>query len=219
VETDVDIYPDLVAEPAVAAPLPDEAPDVTVTELHARVVMRLAAALGYALAGQAAVLTDIFVRAETDQAAPDLLIAPGVAPGRRTVYRLSEDPVPAVTIEVLSPTNRRGEGRVLLERKHAFFSRIGVPRHYEIDPDRGGITTWTRRGGTLVQVASSDSLTGPDLGGVRITTPAPGEVRVFTPDGREVLDPADELARAEEQRRRADRLADRLRSLGVDPDQ
>jgi hypothetical protein len=199
-----------VVEPAVGTRLPDEAVDVTASELHARIVARLAAALGYALAGRAAVLTDIFVRAGDDQAAPDVLVAPGVAAGRRTVYRLADDPVPAVTVEVLSPANREGEGLALLERKRAFFGRIGVPLHLEVDPDYGAISVWQPRAGTLIRVAVADTFTAPEIGGVRITAPGPGEVRVSTPDGREVADPADELARAQ-------RLAAQLRSMGIEP--
>jgi hypothetical protein len=207
-----------VVEPAVAARLPDEAVDVTTNEFHLRLLIRLVTALSYALAGRAAVLGDILVRSDhepvPDQAAPDVLIARGVGPGNRTVYRLSEDPVPAVTVEVLSPANREREGRVLLERKRAFFARIGVPLHIEVDPDRAVVTVWERRGGALVPVHAAAAYTSEDFGGVRVETPTPGEVHVFLPDGREVLDPADEARRADEQARRADRL----RALGVDPD-
>jgi hypothetical protein len=197
-----------VVEPAVATRLPDEAVDITTNEFHLRLLFRLVSALSYALAGQAAVLGDIFVRSDhepvPDQAAPDVLIAPGVRPGGRTVYRLSEDPVPAVTVEVLSPANREREGRALLEKKRAFFGRIGVPLHLEVDPDQAVITVWERRGDVLVPVRRTSSYSFSEYGGVRVETTAPGEVRVYLPDGRELGDAADELARADEQRRRAD---------------
>jgi hypothetical protein len=71
---------------------------------------------------------------------------------------------------------------------------------------------WELRGGALARVDLRTSYTSEAIGGVRIDTPAPGELHVHLPDGHEVLDGSEELARAE-------RLAEKLRRLGVDPDQ
>jgi hypothetical protein len=206
------VYPGAMAEPA-AAILPDEAPDVTTNELHARVLWRLQYAVTSALRGRALVLADIFLRvAEREQVAPDLLVAPGLQPGERTVYSVPPEPVPAVTFEVLSPINRERHGRLLLESKRALLGRIGIPLHVEIDPDDGFITAWTSRDGALQRTGVTTSFTHPAIGDVRVDTPSPGVVHVILPNGREVLGPDQEAARAEA-------LAARLRALGVDPDE
>jgi hypothetical protein len=195
-----------------AVALPDETPDMTTTEVHVRVLLRLYLALSYALAGRAVVLADIFLRVDDrEQIAPDLLVARGRSAGNRTVYRVPPEPVPDVTFEILSPKNRQLRGRRLLEAKRDLFGRIGVAMHVEIDPDDGVITTWTSREGVLVRTGVRAEFSDEALGGVRVETPAPRVVRILLPDGREILEGGDEIARA-------DRLAHKLRQLGVDPD-
>jgi hypothetical protein len=122
-------------------------------------------------------------------------------------------------MEVLSPANGDGEGRTLLLAKRLLLGRIGVPLHIEIDPDDGVITVWEAHDGVLRRVAVGTSYCSDAIGGVRIETPEPGTVRVFLPNGHEVLDGGEELARAEELETRADHLAARLRAMGVDPDE
>jgi|GEM_PF-6452909 len=214
--------------------LPSEAPDMTTSELHEHLLSRLAAAVEYALAGKALVLKDIFVRLEgKEQKAPDLLVAPYAPPGARKVYAVPDEPVPLVTVEVISEDNYSGPGKKLLEEKRAFFGRMGVPLHIEVDPNRAAITTWANRSGVLERTGIGTTYDGPQLGGVRIEARQPGEVHVYLPDGREVLNPGAELARwyaeaaraeAEAERaaklaERAAQLAERLRQLGIDPDQ
>lgn len=180
---------------ALRAVLPDEAPDVTTTEVHFRVMFRLFTALNVALAGRALVLADIFLRVdEREQVAPDLLVVPGATRGSRTVYRVPDEPVPAVTFEILSPKNRQVRGRRILEAKRDLLGRIGVPLHVEVDPDDGVITVWRSRHGRLVRVDVCQAFDDEALGGVRIETPAPGTVRILLPDGRELLDPGESNA-------------------------
>lgn len=205
-------YHEVVAEPALGAVLVDEAVDVTASEAHVRAVLRLFTALSYALGEHAVVLSDIFVRVDNrEQASPDVFVVPGEAAGSRTVYSIPPEPVPAVTIEVLSPVNREPRGRAELEAKRSLFARIGVPLHLEIDPDEGFIAVWELRDGVLARVHLCTTYTSDALGGVKIETPVPGALHVVLPNGHDVLDSGDELARAE-------RLEAKLRELGVDPD-
>jgi hypothetical protein len=205
---------------------------MTVTELHSSVVIRLYTALRHLLAGRALVLVEIFLRVhETEQVSPDVLIVPGAEPGTRTVYRVPDEPVPDVTMEVLSPANHVGEGRRQLESKRELLGRIGVPLHIELDPDRGVLTTWHNVGSRLVADPPTDRYDGDGLGGLRIVL-APGHVTLRLPDGREFLDGPAEMARADEATRRATeatrratdatrragRLAEALRTAGIDPD-
>ncbi|MGH9150000.1 MAG: Uma2 family endonuclease [Acidimicrobiales bacterium] len=193
-----------MASPARPVALPDEAPDVTATEDHNLALNILFTALGRALQGRAAVVPDVFVRVdEQDQAAPDLMVVPGVARGGRTVYRIPGDPVPSVTIEVISPANRQGHGRAILAAKRSLFARIGVGHHLEVDPARGLITAWEPRAGRMVAVAEGTEYTSEAIGGVRIATPAPGQLEVWMPNGHRVLPSDAELARADEAEARA----------------
>jgi hypothetical protein len=201
------LYDDPMAERAV---LPIEAPDMTATELHASVLHRLVAVLTFLFGDRALVLGDIFVRVdETDQVSPDVLIVHGARPGRRTVYRVPPEPVPDLTIEILSPVNEKGKGRRQLLHKRELLGTIGVPLHIEIDPDRGLLTTWHNVDGTLVVDPPTDRYDGDALAGLAIRT-SPGQVRLWLPDGREFIDPATEMSRA-------DRLARALRDAGIDP--
>jgi len=216
--------------------LPDEAVDMTGSELHSRVLARLAAVLGFVLGERALVLSDIFVRVRGEngpdkQVSPDIAVIPGAQPGTRTVYWVPDEPVPAVTLEVLSPANHRSDGAMVLAEKRALFGRIGVPAHIEIDPERGHITTWVNNGTELEEGDPDTSCEHPSLGGLRIEA-SPGQVRLFLPDGGEFVDTRTEIARAEkaqaqaeeaqaqaeEAQARAERLAQALRDAGIDPE-
>lgn len=222
-------YPEVMPEEAagtelVDTELVDEAPDVTATEEHVRVVARLRAALTYALRGQAGVFSEIFLRVDgREQVSADVFTVPGVATGDRRVYAVPAEPVPACTIEVLSTSNRSRRGRAELEAKRSLFGRIGVPLHLEVDPDEGFIAVWELRDGVLVRTDVRTTYTSDAIGGARLDTPAPGVLHIVLPNGHDVLDIGDELARAEHEAARAeheaaraDRLAARLRELGVD---
>jgi hypothetical protein len=220
--------------------LPDEEPDVTATELHVRTLVRLFCAVSYALGERALVLMDIFVRFEgRQQVSPDLIVAPPAPRGARRVYAVPDEPVPFATVEVLSEVNREPEGRRKLEEKRELLGSIGVPVHIEVDPDYGVVTRWVNHQGRLQRVEVGTSYSGPELGGVRVETPAPGEVHIYLPNGREVEDPDAEAARADAEAARAaaeaaradaeaaraaaeaaraKRLAERLRDAGIDPD-
>ena len=210
---------------APRADLPDEAPDVTATELHARVLHRLVVVLEFLFRHKALVLVDVFVRVNgTEQVAPDVTIVHGAEPGTRTVYRIPPEPVPDVTVEVLSTVNRSGVGRRLLEQKRELLGRIGVPLHIELDPDRGSLTVWRNVGGALAPGSATDRFDGDELGGLEIEL-TPGEVELRLPGGRRFTDVGDEIDRADAQARRAEhaaersnRLAEALRAAGIDPD-
>ncbi|MGH9105914.1 MAG: Uma2 family endonuclease [Acidimicrobiales bacterium] len=214
--------------------LPDEAPDLTASELHVDVLVRLFTAVKYALGERALVLMDIFLRVEGhEQVAPDLLVAPPAPRGGRKVYAFPDEPAPLVTVEVLSTANYEGEGRRALEAKRALFGRIGVPAHIELDPEYGAVAIWANQGGRLERAYVGTVYDGPELGGTRVEAPAPGKLHIYLPDGREVLDAeaemaradaeaaraAAEAARADAEAARAARLAERLREAGIDPDQ
>jgi len=226
--------------------LPDEAPDVTATELHVQVLHRLLGVLRFLFRDKALVIGDVFVRVNgVEQVSPDVMIVPGVGPGTRTVYRIPPEPVPDVTVEVLSKVNYTGVGLRLLRKKRELLGRIGVPLHLELDPERGFLTIWHNVGGVLVVGPPTDRFEGEELGGLRIELDE-GDVELLLPGGRRFTDVGDEIDRADNESRRADRearradrearraeqegqraeqearraarLADALRDAGIDPD-
>jgi Uma2 family endonuclease len=219
----------------VQTALPEEAVDVTVSELHQRVLNRLVDVLRFVFRERALVLSDIFLRVRhpdghEEQVSPDVAIVPGAQPGRRSVYRVPDEPVPATTIEVLSPANHGAEGAMILAEKRGLFSRVGVQTHIEIDPDRGSVTTWHHDGTELVEGEPTTVCEDPALGGLRIEL-STSEVKMFLPDGREFIDAPAEMARAEREAARAEReaaraereaaragrLSEALRRAGIDP--
>ena len=150
------------------------------------------------------------------RAAPDTLIAFGRPPGHRGSYRQWEEGgiAPQVVFEILSPGNRLADRN----RKLAFYDRFGVEEFYEYDPDRGDLAGWIRDAGRLVPIAEMEGWASPRTGvkfalrdGMLELT-RPDAVRFLTYD--ELLGQR-ELANAE--RGRADKMAAKLRELGVDP--
>ncbi len=170
--------------------------------------------------------------------APDALVAFGRPKGYRGSYRQwDEDGIaPQVVFEVLSPGNRFGE----LQRKFQFYERFGVEEYYIYDPDHAVLEGWRRVGETLQEIPEPSGWVSPRLG-VRFELSG-GTLTLWGPDGRPFLTyvelvrvrdaiEAERNALVAAQRRlrcaheqrdaerlRAERLAERLRALGVDPE-
>lgn len=154
--------------------------------------------------------------------APDVYVACGRPKGHRGSYKVfAEDNVfPQVVFEVWSPSNTADR----MEEKRKFYEKYGAEEYYVLYPDfpayfRG----WARAAGVLVPVANMNGHVSPRLG-IRFEV-ARGHVAVFWPSGRPFLSYLELGAlqeqtemRAEQEKQRAERLAARLRKLGVDPD-
>ena len=160
--------------------------------------------------------------------APDALVAFGRPMGYRGCYKQWEEGgiAPQVVFEVLSPNNTAAE---MLDKFHA-YARYGVEEYYVYDPDTHVMRAWLRRGGTLEPVPSVDGFQSPRLG-VRFWPTAEG-MKIERPDGtafethlellhratRERQRAEQERQHAASERQRADRLAEQLRRLGINPD-
>jgi Uma2 family endonuclease len=160
--------------------------------------------------------------------APDAMVVFGRPKGDRGSYKqwLEGGIAPQVAFEVLSPKNSRRE----MDRKRKWYFHFGVEEYYEFDPDRVRLRGWIKEGDEPREVLPMSGHVSPTLG---IQFELLDDLTIYGPDGRpfetylEIArqrDRSDQIAerereRAEGERERADRLAARLRELGLDPDE
>lgn len=159
-------------------------------------------------------------RRVTGPLAPDVMVAIGRPKGRRGCYKQWEEGgiAPQVVFEVLSPSNSVKE----MADKRAFYDTYGVEEYYVYDPQPNTLEVWLRQDGGLRRMSHLKGWISPRLGirfALRDTT-----LEIFDPQGHPFLtsvELAERLrhatARAEQERERADRLAERLRALGIEP--
>lgn len=167
--------------------------------------------------------------------APDAMVAFGRPKGDRGSYQQwKEDNIPPqVVFEILSPGNRLTE----MNKKQEFYDRHGVEEYYLYDPDRNDLSGWLRTNDRLSVIEEMQSWVSPRLG-IRFES-SEEELQLYLPSGEpfkthtqllqqrdQAMQRADqfeqqaeqERQRTEQERQRAERLAEQLRSLGIDPD-
>jgi Uma2 family endonuclease len=155
--------------------------------------------------------------------APDVMVAFGRPKGYRGAYLQWQESnlPPQVVFEILSPGNRAGE----MVEKWRFFERHGVEEYYLYNPHNNEFAGWQRSSPseTLEQIDAAAGWTSPRLG-VRFDVSGP-ELILYRPDGeafKSFVELRADRDRAEQERdaekARADRLAERLRELGIDPE-
>ncbi len=163
----------------------------------------------------------------TTRIGPDVLVAIGRPKGYRGSYRQWQEGgiAPQVVFEILSPNNRQAE----MLRKRAFYARHGVLEYYVYDPHENDFEVWLRDDDELMLQIPRTDWTSPRLG-VRFVWNTTG-LEIYSADGRrfepvtEVMNARDEAEaaavqlrlKANQERERAERLAARLRELGIDP--
>jgi Uma2 family endonuclease len=173
--------------------------------------------------------------------APDVMVAFGRPKGQRGSYRQWEEAgiAPQVVFEVVSPSNSRME----MKNKWHFYDQYGVEEYYVYDPKRHHLEIWLRQREHLKRILHLNGWISPRLG-IRFVL-KPDFLEIYHPDGRPFLNSValarlekaaeeraeQQAARAEreaaraqqearyaaEERLRAERFAERLRALGVDP--
>ena len=147
--------------------------------------------------------------------APDVLVAFGRPRGDRGSYKqwVENNVAPQVAFEILSPGNRAGE----MHRKLEFYERHGIEEYYLYDPDDFYLSGWIRGDAHLRLIDPIDGFTSPRLG-IRFSAPGDTELVIYRPSGERFLT-FDELSEAREmERQKSERMASRLRELGIDPD-
>lgn len=149
----------------------------------------------------------------TIRAAPDTMVVFGRPPGDRGSYIqwLEEGIAPQVVFEVLSPGNTVAE----MTRKFCFYERYGVEEYYIYDPDRGDLDGWVRQDDRLEDVPEMEGWISPHLG-IRFSLEGTRLV-LCRPDGRRFETFLELNDRAEAEYQRAERLANQLRGLGMEP--
>jgi Uma2 family endonuclease len=154
--------------------------------------------------------------------APDVMVVLGRPKGDRGSYKQWEEEnlPPQVVFEILSPGNTRAE----MSRKLLFYNQFGVVEYYLYDPVRNELSGWLRREGFLDLIEPMADWVSPQL---QIRFDVSGdELQIYRPEGQRFLSYVEIAKRAEEERQRAEkaeekanRLAKRLREMGIDPEQ
>jgi len=161
--------------------------------------------------------------------APDVMVALGRPKGYRGSYKQwQEDNIaPQVVFEILSPSNTLTE----MAKKQAFYNRYGVGEYYLYDPDDNDVSGWLRNNGEFTVIDTIHDWVSPRL---QIRFDCSGtELRLYRPDGtpflsyleiaqqaeRERLRAEQAEQQLEQERSRAQALAERLRAMGIDPDE
>ncbi|MDJ0616342.1 MAG: Uma2 family endonuclease [Calothrix sp. MO_192.B10] len=168
--------------------------------------------------------------------APDVMVAFGRPKGDRGSYKQWEEEniPPQVVFEILSPGNTKGE----MNRKLLFYDRFGVEEYYLYNPDNNELNGWVRREGFLDVVELMEDWVSPQLQ-IKFDLSTDG-LQIFRPDGQRFFSYVEiaqqveserqraesERQRAESERQRADtaedkakRYAEKLRKMGIDPEQ
>jgi|SRR6478672_3448710 len=160
--------------------------------------------------------------------APDVMVAFGVEKGDRGSYMQWKEGgvAPQVVFEILSPGNRLTE----MNKKQVFYNRYGVEEYYVYDPDKQDLSGWLRGENGLDVIETMAGWVSPRLG-IRFDW-SEEVLQLFRPDGvpfasyseiSQRLEAAlqeveQERQRTAQERQRAERLAERLKALGIDPE-
>lgn len=155
--------------------------------------------------------------------APDVMVVFGRPKGHRGCYKQWEEGniPPQVVFEIWSPGNRFSK----MEGKMRFYERYGVEEYYIYYPESGEWDGWRREDDRFVPIEQMEGWVSPRLN-IRFDKGSQTELGLQLPNGRkmlsfmEIAQLAERAQReAEAERQRAERLAAKLRELGIDPDQ
>ena len=129
--------------------------------------------------------------------------------------------------EILSPSNSREE----MERKLLFYDRHGVEEYYIYNPDQNELRVWLREEDGLESISLTANWVSPRLG-IRFDLSG-DKLEIYRPDGshffsyieicqmlenqRQRAEQAEEAL--QEERRKSQLLAERLREMGINPDE
>jgi hypothetical protein len=104
-----------------------------------------------------------------------------------------------------------------MNTKRKFYKRYGVEEYYEYDPESGTLEVWLQQGDFFRSTIIENECKSPRLG-VTLRLEESGELSIFGPDGRKFLRPVEGVIRAGQAEARSERLAAKLRELGIEPE-
>lgn len=137
--------------------------------------------------------------------APDVMVVFGRPKGARGSYQQwkEDNLAPQVVFEILSPGNTPTE----MSKKLLFYDRYQVEEYYIYDPEKNELSGWLRGDDGLDPIEQINGWSSPRLG-IRFEIAQP-ELVLYHPNG-------DRFSTYTEERQRADKLAAKLKELGVD---
>lgn len=161
--------------------------------------------------------------------APDVMVVFGTPKRRRSSYQQWNESgiAPQVVFEILSPSNSQDE----METKLLFYDRHQVEEYYIYNPTNNQLRGWLRGEDGLDAIASMENYASPRLA-IRFDLSG-DELQIYRPDGTrffsyveicQLLEQAEQRAELAEtalgeERRRSQLLAERLREMGINPDE
>lgn len=161
--------------------------------------------------------------------APDVMVALGRPKGERGSYLQwkENNTAPQVVFEILSPGNTLTE----MAKKWQFYNYYGVEEYYLYDPDKNDLTGWLRSENELKVIEMINHWSSPRLKIKFVMTDS--ELEIYRPDGGKFMSYveldnqrqlAEEKASLAEQKaslaeEKAERLANKLKELGINPDE
>jgi Uma2 family endonuclease len=161
--------------------------------------------------------------------APDVMVALGRPKGARQSYKqwVEGNIAPQVVFEILSPGNTISE----MSNKAAFYQHYGVCEYYIYDPVKDQLAISIRgEDDLLATITDTQGFVSPLLG--ISFAQNNGQLDIYTPEGKKFenmidifregeiarMQAAQESQRAEQESLKSQKLAAKLRELGIDPD-
>jgi Uma2 family endonuclease len=162
--------------------------------------------------------------------APDVMVVFGRPKGTRKSYQQfrEENIPPQVVFEVLSDSNKDSQGREAMQNKLLFYEQYGVEEYYVIDPEELILEGWLRErsqsSNRLVAIPSMSDWVSPRLG-IRFDYQQGDRLDIYSASGEKFKS----VVELDQERRnqqitlqtlaaKSQKLADKLRELGIDPD-
>ncbi|MCB1191990.1 MAG: Uma2 family endonuclease [Leptospiraceae bacterium] len=170
------------------------------------------------------------------KAAPDAMVVFNCPKGKRGSYKQWKEGgnPPKVVFEILSPGNTKSE----MAKKFVFYEKYGVDEYYLYDPYKNYFAGWTKHGEKLVEIPYILGWESPALK-IRFEFEN-NELVVYRPNGRKFENPIELDTRAEvnellmlaerreklterrekeKAQKQAEMFAEKLKSLGIDPEE
>lgn len=146
--------------------------------------------------------------------APDVMVVFGRPKiDRKSYLQWNEDNItPQVVFEILSETNTKKE----MNKKLLFYNEYKVEEYYLYDPKKKNLDGWLRTEGILDVIELMSGWVSPRLG-VRFELSDEG-LELYRPDGQKFIDFVELERKRELAQAKAERLAAKLRELGIDPE-